>query len=242
MNVKKIVTLALCSALLLSTGVQVEAKDYYKKDFGFPAEGYEPYESMQEQMESLSLDNGGVDNIQKVSSKRDFNRDGKDEKLELCVKALKKADKAKMTIKLNNKLVASKKTTAGDYELSTYQLSGKTIVVLQWGWDQKYAGVVYEWKGNKFKEMKSLAKEHLRFCVAKEKSTEKEVFYIEYSKQLYNTYGRKWPKKVLKKYKKYAKRKSISATHITYEKYAYQENRLKKIGTDNYYYVSNAYE
>lgn len=38
MNVKKIVTLALCSALLLSTGVQVEAKakDYYKKDFGFP--------------------------------------------------------------------------------------------------------------------------------------------------------------------------------------------------------------
>ena len=36
MNVKKIVTLALCSALLLSTGVQVEAKDYNKKDFGFP--------------------------------------------------------------------------------------------------------------------------------------------------------------------------------------------------------------
>ena len=46
MKVKKIVTLALCSALLLSTGVQVEAKDYYKKDFGFPAEGYEPYESI----------------------------------------------------------------------------------------------------------------------------------------------------------------------------------------------------
>ena len=35
MKVKK-VTLALCSALLLSMGVQVEAKDYYKKDFVFP--------------------------------------------------------------------------------------------------------------------------------------------------------------------------------------------------------------
>lgn len=38
------------------------------------------------------------------------------------------------------------------------------------------------------------------------------------------------------------KENQFHATHITYEKYAYQENRLKKIGTDNYYYVSNAYE
>ena len=113
---------------------------------------------------------------------------------------------------------------------------------MEWGWDQQRAGVVYEWRGTKFKKMKSLKKEHLKFYIASKKDTKEEDFCIEYSKQLSNHYGEKWPKNVSKKYKKYAKRKSISATHITYEKFAYQGNKLKKTGTDNYYYVSHAYE
>ena len=242
MRAKKIAALALCSALLLSTGVKVNAKDYYKKDFGFSEESDSLYDEIKQQNDYMYLDNCGVDKTKRISSKKDFNQDGKNEKLELCVKPMKGADKAKAIIKLNKKVAASKMTTSGDYTISTYQLSGKTIVVLEWGWDQQRAGVVYEWRGTKFKKMKSLKKEHLKFYIASKKDTKEEGFCIEYSKQLSNHYGEKWPKNVSKKYKKYAKRKSISATHITYEKFAYQGNKLKKTGTDNYYYVSHAYE
>lgn len=242
MKLKNIITLVLCSALLLSTGAQVNAKDYYKKDFGFPGENFKPDYATEEQTYSysMSLMDCGMNKTKKTTSKKDFNQDGKLEKIELCVKPVK--GKAKATIKLNNKLVVSKLESSGDYTLLTYQLRGRTIVVLRWGWDQSSEAVVYEWRGNKFKELLSLKKNHLDFYISSGKSDKKEAFYIEFSDQLYNKYGKKWPKNVLKRYKKYANRKSCSATRTTYEKYIFKGNGLKKAATDKYYYVSQAYE
>ena len=84
MKVKKIVTLALCSALLLSTGVQVEAKDYYQKSYGSPKEGYGPeyipYEKRQV-IDSIDLDLSYENKARSVAGVKDFNQDGKKEKL-----------------------------------------------------------------------------------------------------------------------------------------------------------------
>ena len=46
----------------------------------------------------------------------------------------------------------------------------------------------------------------------------------------------------LKRYKKYAKKKNVSVTKTTYEKYSYKGRNLKKQGVDNYYRVSNVYD
>ena len=75
MRAKKIAALALCSALLLSTGVKVNAKDYYKKDFGFSEESDSLYDEIKQQNDYMYLDNCGVDKTKRISSKKDFNQD-----------------------------------------------------------------------------------------------------------------------------------------------------------------------
>ncbi len=246
MKVKKIVTLALCSALLLSTGVQVEAKDYYQKSYGSPKEGYGPeyipYEKRQV-IDGIDLDLSSENKARSVAGVKDFNQDGKKEKLELCVKPINDEGKAKVIIKLNGKTVAIQMTINGEYGISTYKLGTSTIAVLSWGgWDECNNLVAYEWKGNTFKKFKVLDGSIGNDCgITKDKKSKKRVFYIQHNEQLSNHYGEKWPKNVMKKYKKYAKKKATSVTRIVYERYICKSNRLKKLETDNYYYVSDAY-
>ncbi|HBZ63036.1 MAG TPA: hypothetical protein DEO89_00115 [Lachnospiraceae bacterium] len=246
MRVKKMAVLALCSALLLSTGVQVSAKDYYQKSYGSPKNGFGPKTAAYEKtgvIEYLELAEKDVGEIKakSVTAVKDFNLDGKKEKFELCIKPTNDATKA--IIKINGKTVATKNTSAIQWGVTSYKLGTKTIVVLYWGGlDSSTSIVAYEWKDNKLKKF-SEYDYGMEICygVMKDQKSKKQVFFIQHNEQLSNHYGEKWPKNVLKKYKKYAKKKTTSVTRIVYERYQCKGNKLEKGQTDNYYYVSDVY-
>lgn len=235
-----IVTMCLLFAMRIES--QVNAQDYYNKKLN-DYDKQVPYEK-KGTCPQISLCFKEFNKTEKVTAVKDFNQDGNLEKVELKVK-LNKYGKGKSTIRINDTAVAEKNKTFGDcYYLKMYKLENRSIVVLSYMFsDDSARAVVYEWTGNKLKEVKSIGdKGYLSIYIAKDRTLNKDVLYIQYSLQLINHYGQKWPSNVLKRYKKYAKKKNVSVTKTTYEKYSYKGRNLKKQGVDNYYRVSNVYD
>lgn len=241
---KILVVASVCFSTVFAMCGQSEAKTYYEKKYDDHDNHLYPYEGEH---------NGPVaqvhvgDDYQPQTVTKDFNEDGVSEKVKLTGKISKNYKTAKVSVKIDKKTVL-KKTISGYINLSfsTYEVDGQHIAVLLYG-DEDYAdggAFIYKWqKNNTLKFLKKVnPKGYLGIFTGKDLKAKRNVLYIVDQVQLSNLYGNKWPKNVLKKYKKYAKQEGTSVTKRTYEKYTYKKGKLKKIATDKYYYVGGAYD
>lgn len=247
-RLKCLATITICFSILVMDCHYAEAKDYYDTVYG----NYEyevPYEGTQggEIASVYTMD----DEKQGVIAEKDFNGDGKKEKVKLSLKLKNNYKKAKITLKSNNKTLINKTVTSGfinHVSFSTYKLNGKCISVLMYG-DEDFEGgnaIFYRWKSSKkLVRLKSnyKAKGYLSIFIAKDKKLGKKVLYICDAEQLYNLYGETWPENVLEKYKEYADKESTSVTKSTYYRFLLKDNHLEKAeAADSYYRIGSAYD
>lgn len=244
MKGKKIVVLVLCAALFSSTGVQVSAKDYYDLTYGYSDVNSHPYVNISQEVAKLYLSSNTSGKKRSARKVQDFDHDGTKETVQICTESLGESYEVSLSIRINNKMVSKKKINADGACFATYNLGGEIIAILTYGMDHSDGNcVIYSWRNDKLKVLTE--RKHIGdLCtfVGKDKLENKEVLYISYGRQFCNHYGQKWPKYIMKKYKKYAKKKSASVTRTTYEKYICKGNKLRKIATDHYFYVSDAYD
>lgn len=244
-----ITMIGLSILLLFNNGIQVNAKTYYDTKYN-NRNTKKPYSKVNKAIAEISAgDYLGVGTGYRSSSRKDFNGDGKKEKVAFIVKAKRYDDpRAKIVLKINGRVAIVRKDLGYHYQVSfsTMKIQGKCLAVLMYG-DEDFASggaLIYLWKNNnKLKLLKEYkTKGYLHVYTAKDKSLNKNVLYIEDDKQLLNRYGEKWPSNVLKKYKKYAKQESTSVTKSTYYKLRYKNGRLSKVEKDNYYRVGINYD
>lgn len=238
MNTKRFILAVFCLCCIMGISSEISAKEYYQKEYGLPEENFAPYQQKQKAVSTLRFSSCETKTVKTVSVK-DFNQDGKKEMMQIITKPVNKGEFFDVTIMINNRKAVSKRTNGGTYFLNVYHLHGGTVLAMSWGYDAKSDAIVCEWKGNKFRVIRQLSRLFVGFGSAKDKS---DFFYVKHQKQ-YTCYDtEKCPQNIMKRYKKYIKRVGTSATRITYEKYAYRKGKLKKIGTDHYYFASGGYE
>lgn len=238
MNTKRFILAVFCLCCIMGISSEISAKEYYQKEYGLPGENFAPYQQKQKAVSTLRFSSCETKTVKTVSVK-DFNQDGKKETMQIITKPVNKGEFFDVTIMINNRKAVSKRTNGGTYFLDVYHLHGGAVLAMSWGYDAKSDAIVCEWKGNKFRVIRQLSRLFVGFGSAKDKN---DFFYVKHQKQ-YTCYDtEKCPQNIMKRYKKYIKRGGASVTRITYEKYAYRKGKLKKIGTDHYYFASDAYE
>ena len=238
MNTKKFILAVFCLCCIMGIFSEISAKEYYQKEYGLPGENFAPYQQKQKAVSTLRFSGCETKTVKTVSVK-DFNQDGKKETMQIITKPVNNGEFFDVTIMIDNRKAVSKRTGGGTYFLDVYHLHGGTVLAMRWGYDAKSDAIVCEWKGNKFRVIRQLSRLFVGFGSAKDKN---DFFYVKHQKQ-YTCYDtEKCPQNIMKRYKKYIKRGGASVTRITYEKYAYRKGKLKKIGTDHYYFASDAYE
>lgn len=245
--IKILMAVSLAIVLLCVDYIGAGAKDYYDKKFN-PQNTKTPYTKVNKKIAEIYV---SFDENNRTSSIKDFDGDGKKEKIVLSTSGLsEKNHKVKIKITINGKAVINRKVS-GDFEyvyFRTMKLQGRTLGVLEC--EDGYGGVaeskslIYLWKDNaQFKLMKAYKeKGHLDVFVARDKALKKDVLYISDYWQIYNRDGEKWPPNVLERYKKYADNENVSVTRTIYYKYECKNGKLKRVGKDNYYKVTYAYE
>lgn len=243
-------TIILSSLLLFGNSIHVSAKTFYDTKYNNLNMNNKPYSKENKMIAEISADNNmDYGKGYRSARKKDFNADGKKEKVALIVKAKRYNDpKAKVVLKINGKNAIVRMDLGYPIRVafSTMKIQGRCLAVLLCG-DEDFAfggALIYLWKNNsKLKLLKEYrTKGYLRVFMGKDKSLNKKVLYIEDVKQLLNRYGKKWPSNVLKKYKKYAKEEYTSVTKSTYYKFIYKNGRLQKVGTDRFYRVGINYD
>mgnify|MGYP004506148029 FL=1 len=238
MNTKRFILAVFCLCCIMGISSEISAKEYCQKEYGLPEENFAPYQQKQKAVSTLRFSSCETKTVKTVSVK-DFNQDGKKETMQIITKPVNKGEFFDVTIMINNRKAVSKRTNGGTYFLDVYHLHGGTVLAMSWGYDAKSDAIVCEWKENKFRVIRQLSRLFVGFGSAKDKN---DFFYVKHQKQ-YTCYDtEKCPQNIMKRYKKYIKRVGTSATRITYEKYAYRKGKLKKIGTDHYYFASGGYE
>ncbi len=238
MNTKRFILAVFCLCCIMGISSEVSAKEYYQKEYGLRGENFAPYQQIQKAVSTLRFSGCETKTVKTVSVK-DFNQDGKKETMQIITKPVNNGEFFDVTIMIDNRKAVSKRTNGGTYFLDVYHLHGGTVLAMRWGYDAKSDAIVCEWKGNKFRVIRQLSRLFVGFGSAKDKNG---FFYVKHQKQ-YTCYDtEKCPQNIMKRYKKYIKRGGSSATRITYEKYAYRKGKLKKIGTDHYYFASDGYE
>lgn len=238
MNTKRFILAVFCLCCIMGISSEISAKEYYQKEYGLRGENFAPYQQKQKAVSTLRFSGCETKTVKTVSVK-DFNQDGKKETMQIITKPVNNGEFFDVTIMIDNRKAVSKRTKGGTYFLDVYHLHGGTVLAMRWGYDAKSDAIVCEWKGNKFRVIRQLSRLFVGFGSAKDKNG---FFYVKHQKQ-YTCYDtEKCPQNIMKRYKKYIKRGGSSATCITYEKYAYRKGKLKKIGTDHYYFASDGYE
>ena len=242
---KEMVAIIVCFSMIFAMCSVTQAKTYYEKKYDDYEHRLYPHEGeCDESIASVAI-NSVDDKSQTVT--QDFDQDGVKEKVKLTGKISKNYKKANISVKIDKKTVLKKKIPAYiNLSFSTYMVDGQCIAVLMYG-DEDYAGggaFIYRWKkNNTLKLLKKVTpKGYLGICTGNDITEKRNVLYVMDQVQMSNVYGSKWPKNVLKRYKKYAKKEGASVTKRTYEKYIYKKGKLKKIATDKYYYVGSAYD
>ena len=239
MNTKRFILAVFCLCCIMGISSEISAKEYYQKEYGLPGENFAPYQQKQKAVSTLRFSGCETKTVKTVSVK-DFNQDGKKETMQIITKPVNKGKFFDVTILIDNRKAVSKRTQGDTYFLDVYHLHGGTILAMRWGYDEQGDAIVWEWKGNKFRVIRQLSDILIiRFGSAKDKS---DFFYVRHQKQYTRYDTEKCPQNIMKRYKKYIKEEWSSATRITYEKYAYRKGKLKKIGTDHYYFASGGYE
>lgn len=233
----KWIIVSLCLMLVFCTGMQVSAKSYYKKGYNpknntIPV----PYEGSS-QSPNVNMRVSGSD-IKTLS--KDLDNDGKAEKIELSLKN----PKGKITVKINNKTVIQDKKAGEEYSFDIYDINGKTIAVLTARQDEWTGNItIGSWSGGKFKILKKgLGTSHKRIgsayvARAKDKKSKQDTIYVKQG-CIYDAYEGKWPKNILKKYKKFSKRTDVVVKQDKYDKYTFNGKKLISRGSDTYYYVA----
>lgn len=245
--IKTLMAFGLAVVLLFVDCTQVNAQDYYDKKFNH-WNSKTPYKKVNKQIAEVYV---GFDEKNRITSIMDFNGDGKKEKVVLSASGLSSySHETKIKISINGRVAVNKKVL-DNFEciyFRTIKLQKKIFAILEC--EDGYGGVaeskalIYLWKDDhKLKLLKTYKeKGHLDVFVARDKALKKDVLYISDYWQLLNHYGKKWPPNVLKRYKKYADNKNVSVTRTAYYKYECKNDKLKRVGKDNYYKVTNAYE
>ena len=72
---------------------------------------------------------------------------------------------------------------------------------------------------------------------AKDKKSKQDTIYVKQG-CIYDAYEGKWPKNILKKYKKFSKRTDVVVKQDKYDKYTFNGKKLISRGSDTYYYVA----
>lgn len=231
--------------LVFSECNQVSAKNVYDTKYG-NLETEKPYKkSVYKKIVEICID---CNEKFLSSSRKDFNGDGKSEKVVLSVNPDSNYQNADVIIKINNRVSINIEISVFfEYiSFSTMKVQGRCLAVLLFG-DNDYMGggaLIYLWKANqKLTLLKSYKpKGYLNIYIAKDKTLNRDVLYIEDRQQLFNRYGHKWPANVMKKYKKYANHEGTSVTKTVYHKFVYRNSALKKVGKDNYFRVGINYD
>ena len=231
------IIVSLCLMLVFCTGMQVSAKSYYKKGYNpknntIPI----PYEGSS-QSPNVNMRVSGSD-IKTLS--KDLDNDGKAEKIELSLKN----PKGKITVKINNKTVIQEKKAGEEYSFDMYDINGKTIAVLTAQQDEWTGNITIGfWSGGKFKILKKGLGTSRKWkgstCVvkAKDKKSKQDTIYVIQGR-IYDAYEGKWPKNILKNYKKFSKRTDVVVKQDKYDKYTFNGKKLISRGSDTYYYVA----
>lgn len=231
--------------LVFSVCNRVTAKNVYDTKYG-NSETEKPYKKSVHK-NIVEIRAGYYENFLS-SSRKDFNGDGKSEDVVFSINTDSNYQKAEVIMKINNRVSINTEISGllENISFSTMKVKGKCLAVLLFG-DNDYEGggaLIYLWKDNqKLTLLKSYKpKGYLDIYIAKDKTLNRDVLYIEDRQQLFNRYGHKWPANVMKKYKKYANTEGTSVTKTVYHKFIYKNNTLKKVGKDNYFSVGINYD
>ena len=244
---KKIVSLVISAALVVSMAVPASAKTYYNMKYdGIDRRQSAVIKRMHKEIKTMYVgEDKGTDKLT-----ADFNGDGSKEKVRLSRKFSSDYKKSTVSLwikgkrKLNFKF--DNRHTYVDYvQFKTVKFGSRVLAIVLYG-DNDYAGGgvrIYQWcKNNRLKNVLNYkAKGYLDAFVSSDRSGGKARLYISDIEQIYLGYEQ-WPAAAPKRYMEWINDMNTSVTKTTYIKYKFNKNKLAKTGSDVYYRVGHSYE
>lgn len=247
---KKIVALGLISCLAAAQfwGVQAQAKTKVHRYYNATLNGDSEDSVMNWTAPLASIAKDDV--RKKISARKDFDGDGRKEKLTIKNNAKQGAGKISLTVYVNGrKMDHLSKKNAELVQISavTYKVKKIRFLIVKFAEDHYEAGgvAVYRWTGKdrlvKLATYYAKAFGHVEVKAGVEEGTGKKVLYLYRVNQFFDKGKRKWPAKFTKEYNTY-KKTGVSINEVSYTWLKYKNGKLKETKTNAYYTLTTPHD